>query len=348
VVDSLKVCYNVVSLRLSLFSYFLFLISNNMSEPTYRQALSHAWQLTWHHPVLWIFGLLAVLTGQFGLNNFVGKFFLRGADIAGARGLVWWKHAAVQFSAGPLWSAWLIIILLSVLFLVVVVSVGAKGALIAGSAEFYKKNAKLKMAKIWDKGIKHFWRLIAVVLVEKLILGTILFLMLHSLLFLVETPGTGFFIATILVTAAGLILALAVVAVTIYTLGYIVVDGKSVPVSVAKAWKLFSHHVLVSLETSLILLLFTVLLFVVIIVVSQIFLIPILLLSLVGGAVASPAVIYVGHGISLLLLLFFIAWLGAVFNTFTVSTWMYLFLKMHHEGVSSRVMGFLGRALGRK
>jgi hypothetical protein len=31
-----------------------------MHEPTYRQALTHAWHLVWHNKILWAFGIILV------------------------------------------------------------------------------------------------------------------------------------------------------------------------------------------------------------------------------------------------------------------------------------------------
>jgi len=47
-----------------------------MQEPTYRDALSHAWHTVWHHKILWIFGLLSLFVGQFGANDFIGKIWM--------------------------------------------------------------------------------------------------------------------------------------------------------------------------------------------------------------------------------------------------------------------------------
>jgi hypothetical protein len=44
-----------------------------MKEPTYRQTLAQAWNLVWHHKVLWILGLLSVFLGQLGFSDMFGR-----------------------------------------------------------------------------------------------------------------------------------------------------------------------------------------------------------------------------------------------------------------------------------
>src|SRR3989344_5918045 len=184
-----------------------------MLEPTYRQALTQAWHLVWRNKILWVFGLLSVLIGPFGINNFVGQL---AAFIS--RPPVFLNYprlflVLLQGKGAP-WMAWMLVLALMLVVLVVFVAVASQGALIAAAADGFKKKTVPNFEKAWHKGAKHFWRLLFLNLLRKAALGIILFAVALLLVRLPETkPG---FAAAIGVLSLGMLLALAIVAVGIY------------------------------------------------------------------------------------------------------------------------------------
>ena len=107
-----------------------------MHEPTYRQTLSHAWDVVWHNKTLWILGLFSVLLGQFGFGDIFGKIGSM-ADI-GTIGQGNFLLPAIKLNwAGDIWSmlgaAWLGVISVALAVFLVFLAVTSQGALISYS-----------------------------------------------------------------------------------------------------------------------------------------------------------------------------------------------------------------------
>lgn len=324
-----------------------------MQEPTYRQALAEAWRFTWHNKIIWILGLLAVLIGQFGLSNFVGKLFLVGEAGYTHHFLPVWVSAA-RYAMPPLqnagWVVWLSVILIALGILVVLASVAAQGALVAAAAMFFKKK-KVPLTgyldSAWHTGVKHFWRLLAVVVFEQLALALILSALTYILSIVLEAGGPTQFIGTIAVTAAGFFLAMVASVVAIYTVGYIVVEEEPLGAALKKGWRLFHDHLLVSLETSLLLLLLNLFVVMLLSVVSVVLLAPPALFAVLAGSTNALWLMTVGWALWFIFSVVAAALIGAVYNAFVISAWTYLFMKMHKEGVMSRVMHWVSKVLRR-
>ncbi|HLD61046.1 MAG TPA: hypothetical protein VJA27_02865 [Patescibacteria group bacterium] len=321
-----------------------------MLEPSYRQALSHAWKLVWHHKLLWIFGLFSVLAGQFGLNNFLGQFFVLAEGSGG--GSSWriagrWLLEATQTGEGLLLFLWLCVILVSLIALTVGAAVASQGTLIALAASWFKKQTFPNVRKAWRLGVKHFWRLLAISVVEKILLA----LLIAALAFLLniyavsETTLTS--VAMVVLLSVILFTALVISAVGIYSAGYVVVEERGLFDALRRGWHLFSRHILVSLELSLILVLCNFLLILILFAGSYIILIPTTLLTLIAGFSGYLTLLKVAVVLNTVLFVLLIGITGAIFNAFTTSAWIYLFMKMHHESLASRVVHWLGRAVRR-
>lgn len=322
----------------------------NMLEPSYRQALSHAWKLVWHHKLLWIFGLFSVLVGQFGLNNFLGQFFTLiegGTSGWGWGGMGRWLLDATQTGEGLLLFMWLSAILISLVALATVAAVASQGTLIALAASWFKKQTLPNIHKAWRLGVKHFWRLLAIMVVEKALLGLLIIFMtaLLNIYAVSETAATS--MAMVVLVGCILFVALVVAAVGIYSAGYVVVEERKLFDALRRGWHLFSRHILVSLELSFMLVLCNVLLLGVLFLGSYIILIPSTILTLIGGFSGITTLLTIAVVINTILFVLLIGITGAIFNAFTTSAWIYLFMKMHHESLASRVVHWLGRALRR-
>ncbi len=86
-----------------------------MREPSYSEAISKAWHLVWHNKVLWVFGLLSLVLGQFGLNNFIGQLFALGSSTDVSDGPWWnwpasWPRIHIGTAADALLFSWLLVI----------------------------------------------------------------------------------------------------------------------------------------------------------------------------------------------------------------------------------------------
>lgn len=317
-----------------------------MLEPTYNQALSKAWDLVRHHKIIWVFGLLSVLLGQFGVTNFIGQiayldqstFFVNRLS-ATILSSTWWQ----PLLSG--WYLWLLVIAAALSILVVFLAVASEGALIALAADWYKKEKIDSIDKAWHKGVKHFWRLLAVKVLERGLLALLLGVVGYLLLFFLEAETMIGLILSGLVFAAGFILALFISSVAIYASGYIVQDQNSLSVALNKARLLFGRHVLVSLELAVVQFFASIVLIAVVLVLGFCLLAPSVVLSIVAGFTGYTGLIAFGIYLTMALFVVLVAVLGGIFNAWITSSWIFLFMKMHREGVISRVMHWFARTL---
>lgn len=309
-----------------------------MSEPTYRQTLSHTWSLVWHHKILWIFGLLSVLLGQFGLDNFLGQMVTLGSGKKVLTGLSGLSFAPFFRGEAAVWSVWLIFILAAIFILVVTVSVVAEGALIASAGSWFKVKKSPNLTKAWHVGAKHFWPLLVLNVLKKIIFLVLLFLVCVAAKY-AATMGSNYYETFLsFIFSVGIFLALVVSATTIYAAGFIVVEREDFVTGLRRGWKLLQGHFLVSLELSLMFLAFDALLVTLIVLGAVWFFIPSFVFTIAAGVTGFTGLIYVGLILSKILFLVGLALLGAIHNAFITSAWIYLFMKMHREGLVSRLL----------
>lgn len=321
-----------------------------MHEPTYRQALKEAWQLVYKNTSLWLLGLLSVLfAGSFGMGNFLAQLMVTMST--DARG-VWFARLYLPTLPHPDLSViigliWLIGIMLVVAIAVIFVSVTAKTALLIAMADYYKNKTIPKLGKIWNSGLRYFWKILTVEILRKVALAVIglvfgvIWYVLPS-----DISQWSFLLDTIMLIFA-VFLSWIISAVSIYASGYTVIDGKSLISAYKRGWQMLHEHLLVSLEISLVLTILDMLLIVFFAVIFSFAFFPALFIWLFAGAVGNAALALFGAMFGMVVLLFIIALFGAFYNTFYTSVWMYLFMKMHHEGIISRIIHHVGKFFNR-
>ncbi len=310
-----------------------------MKEPTYRNALVAAWKLIRHHSTLWILGILAVLSGQLGINSFVGQLIssqYQGYTVFNWNAVLWPEVHSWLAGIGVLWLA----IILGVLIAAVAIfSVAAQGALVAASADEFHTTREPDITFAWHQGVRHFWRILSVAILKKVLLVAVLLMV--SWLAAEWINGSG--IGSVLLLAGGLFSGLVIASLAVYTTAYIVIEEYTLGKALGRAWNLFHHHMLVSLETSAVLLVLNTLVLVAVVLVSSLCLLPSLLAVLLSGATGSTLFVSIGLSISIALFVALVVFVGGVYNAYTTAVWTYLFLKMHREGVLSRVMHHMGK-----
>ena len=206
---------------------------------------------------------------------------------------------------------------------------------------WYKGEKAINLRKAWHLGAKHFYRLFALHFLKKLLLVLLLVGLNFLIVYLQAYPDPSSTWLTIAAVTIGLFLALAIATVGIFAAGYIIEGELPFMEAIRRAITLFREHVLVSLEISLILLLvqmFVVLLF---ILSTTWFLLPFVAFTVLGGFTGSKIIILIGLLLSLVLFFAAAALIGGLLNAYSISAWMYLFMKMHHEGIKSHVLNLL-------
>jgi hypothetical protein len=321
-----------------------------MKEPTYRQTLIHAWDVVWHNKSLWILGLFAVLLGQFGFSDVFGKMWSL-ADV-GARGEWNFLLPTIKLNfSGDVWSAlgilWLSIICMSIVAFLVFLAVTSQGALISYAADWFKSKKHQSLSKPWNRSLKHFWSILVVNILRSVCIGLSLavFGVVLVRFFSSQVLPQGYLLALSLVLV--LFVSLFISIISIYTLCALVIDGKGLRAAIAKAWDIFSHHTLVSLEVGVLLMLFNLLLVAAIVIAAFFAFVPAILIWFAAGITNTVILAAVGFFLGISLWLVLIVLIAGFFNAYTTSAWVFLFMKMHKEGISSRVIHFFKHMFGK-
>jgi hypothetical protein len=325
---------------------------NNMSEPTYQNAISKAWQIVWHNKALWIFGLLSVVIGQFGLSDFFGRLIMiyNKHQIIG-NWFAPWSGGVSNFISwdwqsiiGIIWLGGLgLFLLVAIIFL----AITSQGALIAYSTSAFTTKRFAHAGKAWHKGVKHFWQLLGVNIFYRLLLCVILLISAFFLkfYFFYQNKMVGALIVIMLVIFLFCYLVLSIV--FIYSAGYVVADNNTLFRSISRGWKLFRRHVLVSFEVGLLLMFFNLVLLVILVSSAWLAFLPAGAILIIAGMISSGGLAIAAVVVGFFIWLAIIILLAGIFNAFTVSAWMYLFVKMHKEGVASRVAHWIGKIFKR-
>lgn len=316
-------------------------IISYMKEPTYRQTLGHAWDAVWHNKSLWILGLFSVLLGQFGFSDIFGKIWSM-ADISETGGWNFLLPTIKLNFSGDVWSTLGILLIsvicMSILAFLVFLGVTSQGALISYAADWFKSRKHQKLSKPWRRSLKHFWSIFLINIFRKilLVLSLAVFgLTLNYFIFSQNLPQ-GFVLALSLVVI--LFLSLFISIISIYALCALVIDGKGMRAAIAKAWDIFSHHTLVSLEVGILLMLLNFLLVTAIAVAAFFAFAPAVLFWLAAGITNTVVLAAVGFYLGIFLWLALIILIAGFFNAYTTSAWVFLFMKMHKEGIPSRLI----------
>jgi hypothetical protein len=314
-----------------------------MKEPAYRQTLIHAWDVVWHNKTLWILGLFSVLLGQFGFSDVFGQIWsMSDISLTGAEIILF---PAIKLNlAGGIFGTfgviWLAVICLSLVAFLVFLAVTSQGALISYAAQWFKTKKHQKLSKPWNQSLKHFWSILLVNVLRKILLFASLAGFVRVLSYFIHSQDLshGLFSAFSLVLV--LFLSLFFSIISIYTLCALVVDGKGFGAAIKKAWAIFSQHATVSFEVGILLMLLNFLLALVIAVGAFFAFLPAVLIWLAAGITNMVILAAVGLALGIFLLLVFIVLIAGFFNAYTTSAWVFLFMKMHKEGIHSRTIHF--------
>lgn len=322
-----------------------------MSEPLYRQALKNSWRLTWNHKVLWVLGLLAVFCGQMGLVEILTKMGLATNNFANypnwlmVPGVIKNIPLIVRWLALPLemniWLICLLLIFLGIGLFLVFAAVVAQGGLIKVAADFSKRGNFPSVGRAWNRGVKCFWPLLLLNIIKKLVLTALILAVGYAAVnvLLGITAGGVILFFVLFVLASGIGMAMAFL--LIYAAAYVVVEDYTFIRAAEAAWQLFIKHWLVSVEVGLIILALNVVVAMLTVLGFFVFFLPTLLTWFIAVLTVNSALWWVGLLVGLFFSTLFIIFLGSVFTVYTTSVWTYLFVKMHHEGVVSRIIQWL-------
>jgi len=315
-----------------------------MHEPTFRQALSRSWQLVVQKKSLWIFGILSALAGQMGLSDFVGMMYKTTGNGLKPFSFTLFFDYLKSFNwhqvSVILLTLWLLGIILLLIISVVFIAISSRGAIIAYSIQWYKKGKILSLSDAWNKGVKNFLPMLGVTVLGRSLQMLVIWLFAISAIKLVQANNLTGNLVLVFIAGVAIFLALVIESISIYSSGYLILENKSLKISIKKGFELFLEHMMVSLELGIILMIFSAAVLGIIAWGSFFAFFPSLIMWIIAGLTSFKFLIGLGIYTGISLYVTFVLIVAGIFNAFVTCSWIYLFMKMHHEGLASRTLHF--------
>lgn len=323
-----------------------------MKKTHYRDAISHAWHFTWHHKGLWVFGFFAAFLGHMGVLPLLSTVGVIGSGAQHESTLAYLINLGYSFMSAD-WSAlsvtlvggatWVLVALAAMAALLIGAAIISQGALIhAASRSTRVIKALPTPEKSWHIGASHFWRLLGINAIRKVLLGLCGAAVYWSTYRAVVEGGMFFASLSFVAFILACIVGLAASFLTIYAAGYVVVEEYSFGRALSSAWSLFTSHWMTSLEVGVIVLACNLLVGLFGMFSFFLFMTPALVLMVVSIVLSLPLLAVAAVITSLSLFLLFVILLGSSFSVFSTTVWTYLFMKMHGHGISSRLLEWAG------
>ena len=322
-----------------------------MHEPLYRQALDKSWHLLWEHKKIWIFGLFATFLGQLGLADLFAKVSLVASN---APVVSWWLTLPKVLLVGTpvagglvlslesvIWLISLILLLLGLGLLGIFLAVVSHGALIRISADYAKHKNLPSLSRAWQSGVEYFWPLFFLQVIKKIVLCLLACAVGYATLNVLLGLSVWSLILFLLVFILAAVVGMVVSFLTVYAAGYLVVENYPWRRAVAGAWKLFLGHWLVSVEVGLVVLILNLVAALIALASFLVFFLPTLISWLIAVLTLNSALWWAGLIVGIFFSVLFMMFLGTLLTIYTTAVWTYLFMKMHREGVVSRVLHWL-------
>jgi hypothetical protein len=213
----------------------------------------------------------------------------------------------------------------------------ARGALISYAIYYYKTGKILSLNEAWHKGAKKVFPVLGITITGRLLQLLDLWLFSEVAQVILRYTTFGYSLLFVLVSIMAIFLALVVEAISIYASGYLLLDGQSLKKSLQKGMDLLVNHLMVSLELGLVLVAFNALFLGAVVYGSFAVFVPSVIMWLLAGLTGFNSLIAFGMYTGNILYAIFVLVLAVIFNAFVTCSWVYLFMKMHHEGVLSRI-----------
>lgn len=341
---------------------------NNLdSSSLYRDVIKRSFLTTWRHPWLWIFGFF---TTFLGLGSIYEMVISRSAQSFALFGQTAGKFGAYTLSGIlvvqnlekiKLLNLFLlfgaVFLTLALIAFAIWLAIGSFGALISASYALDKKTLrppstqlrtgssgrrKMRFWKSLDQGRRHFWQLLGINLLGKVIISISLILAGTLFTYIIFNNSIlrailYFFIFLILIAASLLVSFLI-----IYASCFIVIKLQKFPQALKNAWRLFIKNWVVSFESMVLIFCLNIAAQALIFVALVVFSIPFLFLLLLfyTATVASAPAIIIGIWIFTSIIIMLAA--GSFFSTFQIVAWTYIFDKISKGGVLSKLHRIFG------
>jgi hypothetical protein len=307
---------------------------------SYRSILKQAWAIAWKHKYLWFFGVFASLAVAGGsmeykfLSQSLGQGIVDNSyqNLNGLLAMsefcqVIWLGLVDLFSQNIIIiiNAFTILLLtLTLIFVFVWLAISSQAALVDSVKKLITPKKKLSILSVREGltvGSRHFWSVLGLNILIKILISFAFFLVSLPLLFMVISDSYAFIVAYTILFVIFVPLAVSLSLIVKYAISCRVLENKSVMDSLEIAWKLFNKNWLISLEVALILFIISfVSSFAVLIVISILFF-PLLWLSVVFSISWLTFLM-------LILILVVAIIFGSLLTTFQIATWTDLYIQL--------------------
>ena len=312
---------------------------------SYRNLLKQTWNIVWKHKFLWFFGLFSCFLAAGGsieykiLNQNVGQGLINGTLLeAGA-------FAQMVYMIKNLWLGFIglfsydiltiiniltvLIICLTLLIVAIWLAVTSQAALVISVKKIIssskKKDNTLSIRGGLTAGHKKFWSVFGLNILIKIAVSAVIFLISLPLILLSIKDSSWFVSIYVILFVIFLPIAVSLSLMLKYAIAFSVLEDKSFVKSIEKGWALFINNWLVSLEMAILLFIINFIASLMILLAMTVLFFPLFLVGLSFG-------FYWLVILMVFLALVFVVIFGSGLNTFQISAWTNLFIKLK-EGV---------------
>lgn len=320
----------------------------------YREIFKKAWRISWRNKSLWFFGLFAsivsfgaelkifsrALSQDSGLKviNNIGLFIKTG--IFSRQALENISFLLKTETKSMIFIFLILLVILALVIFFIWLATTSQISIMNSVKKIEKEGEqKIKIKGQIKKANKKFWPVFLMNALTWLVINGVTLLISLLLVVIIIQNKTYLTILYGLLFIIFIPIILFISFIIKYAIAYIVIDGKKVSSALKKAWALFRKNWLISIEVAISLFFINLL---IILLISFISFLAFTLLS--GMAFATSIFILSSKGLfwGLIITAFIVAFIilalgGAILNTFQISTWTGLFIKLKGNEASSKL-----------
>jgi len=273
-----------------------------------------------------------VITQNLGQNPVEGSYLRLGSVLTVGETLKNFCLGMVNLFHQDFWtilnafSILLITVILLVFFIWLAVT--SQAALVGSVKKILapkKKSEDLSIRDSLSAGYRHFWPVLGLNVLVKILIYFVVFIVGLPLLFMVISNASILFALYIIIFIIFIPIAMSLSLLVKYAIAYKVIENKSLVVSLEKGTKLFRDNWLVSLEMAIILFLLNFLFSGLALIILALLLLPLFLLGLMFNLLWLVI-------LSLFLAIAVVVIFGSVLTTFQTASWTNLFLRLKEKG----------------
>jgi hypothetical protein len=282
--------------------------------------LMRAWQITWKHKVLWIFGILAGI-GAGGGNGGGGG----GGERNNGNAIppdVQNQFNRPEILAIILCVACVLIVIALVLF---VMGVIARGGLIGGIRQA-DDNDSVTFDEAWALGVRYFWRMLGIGLI--LVAGSLFLAFFGAFTGLVAFATLGIGVLCLLPVLCVLVVALIALSILAHFAQFaVILEDYGVVDAFRRGWDILKTNLANIIVIGIIMFIIQFIAGLLLVAPFFAIVIPTLLVSFVGGRGEPNVGVLALGGLSLLCYLPIAIVLGGILNTWSMSVWTLAYRK---------------------